>query len=144
MRKLVLLLIIQYSSSTFGQIADDNSAIESNVFEQHLISENCHNSINWKSNERCIEKEINGFIQQEFDFDKTINFEPGEYIVHTKFLIDQKGNISDIKIKAPNPTLKNEFDRILELFPNTFRLVNENSEPIIGVYEFPTKIKIME
>lgn len=62
---------------------------------------------------------IQHFIQENFDTKLTENLDlaEGKYRVFTQFIIDKYGNMTDIKVKAPHPKLKNEVFKMLQKLP---------------------------
>ena len=65
------------------------------------------------------DKRIKEYVYNNFD-DKLvqcIDLGSGKYKIYTQFYIDKKGNVSDIKVKAPHSKLKKHVFQILEKLP---------------------------
>ncbi|MCL7762414.1 energy transducer TonB [Polaribacter sp. Z014] len=59
------------------------------------------------------------YFQENFNFEKAQNLglREGKYKIFTQFIIDTLGNVIDIKVRAPHPTLKKEVRKILQKMP---------------------------
>ena len=64
-------------------------------------------------------EKINNSIFENFNLETTINIglKEGKYKIHTQFIIDTLGNVTDIKVRAPHPTLKKEVTEMLQKLP---------------------------
>ena len=59
------------------------------------------------------------FIQRNFDVDlgSKLNLRTGKHKIYTQFVIDDKGDVVDIKINAPHVKLKQETLDLIEKLP---------------------------
>ena len=66
----------------------------------------------------CVLRSIASFAQQTFNTELTINLKlTGFQRITTAFDIDKKGNITNIRVRAPHPILKDEAIRVINLLP---------------------------
>ncbi|ARV15503.1 energy transducer TonB [Polaribacter sp. SA4-12] len=65
------------------------------------------------------DKRMKNFFQENFDINTTINLGlyKGKHKIQTQFIIDENGNLTDIKVRAPHPALKREVIRMLNELP---------------------------
>ena len=62
---------------------------------------------------------INQFVQENFDKKLTENLglSEGKYRIFTQFVIDEIGNLTDIKVRVPHPKLRDEIIKMLQKLP---------------------------
>lgn len=67
----------------------------------------------------CLNKSLRKFVQKNFDADiaHTLGLTSGKKRIYIQFKIAKDGNITDIKVHAPHPKLKEEALRIASLLP---------------------------
>lgn len=59
------------------------------------------------------------FVQRNFDISlaNDLGLHSGKYRISTQFIIDDKGNVVDIKIRAPHSKLKTEAKELIQKLP---------------------------
>ena len=62
---------------------------------------------------------MNKFVQRNFDSDiaNDLDLNSGKYKIQTQFIIDEKGDIIDITIRAPHNKLKIQTQKMIEKLP---------------------------
>jgi protein TonB len=72
-----------------------------------------------EENKACFDKEMNKFVQRNFNAQlaNEIGLNSGKYRISTQFIIDDKGNVVDIQIRAPHFRLKKETQELIEKLP---------------------------
>lgn len=67
----------------------------------------------------CFNKKIRKHIINKFNVDlaQDLGLSPGKKRIAVQFIIDEKGNIVDIKSRAPDPRLKKEAERVVRTLP---------------------------
>ena len=72
-----------------------------------------------KDNKECFDKQMKKFVQRNFDAQlaNELGLRSGKHKIFTQFIIDDKGNVVDIKINAPHIKLKNETEDLLLKLP---------------------------
>ncbi len=70
-------------------------------------------------NKVCFDRKMKRFVQRNFDagLANELGLSAGKYKIRTQFLIDKKGNVIDIKIRAPHKQLKKETARLIKKLP---------------------------
>lgn len=68
---------------------------------------------------KCFSKKVQRHYSRKFDADlpNELGIAPGRKRILMQFLIDENGNITEIKSKAPHPRLQKEVERVLKLLP---------------------------
>lgn len=87
------------------------------VIEQVPIFPNCKG--NKQELIKCMNLNIQKHIVKHFnpDFAKNLGLSPGMKRISVQFLINLKGDITDVKSRAPHPKLEREAIRIVKLLP---------------------------
>ena len=59
------------------------------------------------------------FVAKNFnaDISKTLNLKENKFKIYSVFTVNTKGEVEDIKIRAPHPELEKETERVLTLLP---------------------------
>ncbi|WP_397444974.1 energy transducer TonB [Polaribacter sp. R77954] len=72
-----------------------------------------------EENKRCFDKKMMRFVQRNFDVDlaNELGLRAGKHRIFTQFIIDDTGNVVDIKINAPHIKLKKETQQLIEKLP---------------------------
>lgn len=72
-----------------------------------------------EENKKCFDKKMNKFVQRHFDpsIANDLGLNSGKYRIQTQFIIDDKGNVVDIKIRAPHNRLKKQTQELIEKLP---------------------------
>jgi protein TonB len=70
-------------------------------------------------NKVCFDKKMKRFVQRNFDagLANELGLNAGKYKIRTQFIIDEKGNVIDIKIRAPHRQLEKETSRLIKKLP---------------------------
>jgi len=70
-------------------------------------------------NKKCFDKKMMKFVQRNFDANlaNDLGLNSGKYRISTQFIIDDKGEVVDIKIRAPHIKLKKETQKLIEKLP---------------------------
>jgi protein TonB len=70
-------------------------------------------------NKVCFDKKMKLFVQRNFNagLANELGLNTGKYKIQTQFLIDEKGNVIDIKIRAPHTRLEKETERLIKKLP---------------------------
>lgn len=72
-----------------------------------------------EENKKCFDKKMNKFVQRNFDpgIANDLGLNSGKYKIQTQFIIDDKGDVVDIKIRAPHTRLKKQTQDLIEKLP---------------------------
>ena len=85
----------------------------------------------------CVLRSIASFAQQTFNTELTINLKlTGFQRITTAFEIDKKGNITNIRVRAPHPILKDEAIRVINLLPK-MKPGTQRGKPVVVPYSLP-------
>jgi protein TonB len=99
-------------------IPEDDPIIEDVPFiniENAPIFKGCE-GLSKKENKRCFDSKMKQFVQRNFNVDlaNELGLHAGVHKIQTQFLIDEKGHVTDIKIRAPRKRLKKETQILIQ------------------------------
>ena len=120
-------------------------AADSHIYDARIytpIFKGCE-GLKGEKNRKCFEKKMKAFVLKKFPIDLAINLglNEGKYKIYSQFVIDKKGNVVDIQIKAPHKRLEKEMRRILEKLPQ-FIPGLKRGEPINVSYILPLTFEV--
>jgi len=71
------------------------------------------------ANKVCFDKKMKLFVQRNFNagLANELGLNAGKYKIQTQFLIDEKGHVIDVKIRAPHIQLEKETERLIKKLP---------------------------
>ena len=96
-----------------------------------------------EENKKCFDKKMKRFVQRNFDADlaSEVGLNSGKYKIQTQFVIDDKGNVIDIKIRAPHTKLKKETLQLIEKLPK-FTPGKQNDKNVRVRYTLPISFQV--
>jgi len=112
------------------------------MIEDAPIFKGCE-GLSKEENKACFEMKIKKFVQKNFDTElaQEIGLHSGKHKIYTQFIIDKKGEIIDIRIRAPHVKLKKEVLRIINKMPN-FIPGKQRNIPVKVRYMLPITFSI--
>ena len=102
-------------------IPEENPIIEDVPFamiQNAPIFKGCE-GLSKEENKVCFDTMMKRFFQRNFDADlvNNLGLKTGKYKIHAQFLIDKKGNVVAIKVRAPHRQLEKETERFIQKLP---------------------------
>jgi protein TonB len=96
-----------------------------------------------EDNKICFDKKMKRFVQRNFNsgLANEVGLNSGKYKIQTQFIIDNKGNVVDIKIRAPHTRLKKEMQRLIEKLPK-FTPGLQRNKPVQVRYTLPISFQV--
>ena len=130
-------------------LIDIENVVEVNVKEKFVedvdfiniqnapIFKGCDN-LSKEENKVCFEKKMKQFVQRNFDVElaSEIGLGTGKHKIYTQFVIDDKGEIVDVKIRTAYKTLEKEALRVIKKLPK-FKPGIQNSKTVKVRYNLP-------
>lgn len=103
------------------KIPEENPIVEDvpyDIIQNAPIFKGCE-GLSKTENKVCFDKKIKRFVQRNFNASlaNELGLNTGKYKIQTQFLIDNKGNVVDIKIRAPHKELEKETERLIKKLP---------------------------
>lgn len=91
-----------------------------------------------EKNRKCFDKKMKRFVQRHFNSNiaNEIGLNSGKYRIDTQFIINDKGEVVDIKIKGPHKKLEKEANRIIKKLPK-FTPGKQNNTNVKVRYSLP-------
>jgi protein TonB len=96
-----------------------------------------------EENKICFDKQMNKFVQRNFNAQlaNEIGLNSGKYRISTQFIIDDKGNVVDIQIRAPHFRLKKETQELIEKLPR-FTPGKQRNKAVKVKYTLPISFRV--
>lgn len=114
------------------------------IIERVPIYRGCDGRLNNEALKKCMNQAIKLHISGNFNKNviKELNLPTGEVKISCFFKIGKKGNIIEIKIRAPHPDLEKEAIRVLKLIPKMKKPGYQKGKPVIVPYYLPIKFSV--
>lgn len=96
-----------------------------------------------EKNKECFNEKMKKHVQRYFDADlaNAIGLQSGKYRISTQFIIDDKGNIVDVQIRAPHHKLEKEAQELIEKLPK-FTPGKQSKKAVKVKYTLPISFKV--
>ena len=112
---------IETALTNYVEPVDDNDPDEDVPFvliEDAPIYKGCE-GLSKENNRKCFVSSIQKFIIKKFNVDlaQDLGLSSGKYKIFAQFVISKKGEVAQIKIKAPHKRLKKEVNAIVKRMP---------------------------
>ena len=123
-------------------IGDEPETVPFIMIQNAPIFKGCE-GLSKEDNKKCFDKKMNSFMQRNFDPElaNEVGLNSGKYKIHTQFIIDNKGDVVDIKIRAPHSRLKNEMRQLIEKLPK-FTPGLQRDKPVKVRYTLPISFQV--
>ena len=104
-----------------GEETKDPPKLEPSVYDLRMVVplfKGCKD-ISLEANRACFEKKMKRFVQKKFDVDLAgdLGLQPKSYRMYVGFVIDEKGEVIDVQVRAPHPKLKKEAQEMIQKLP---------------------------
>ena len=121
----MLLLMLSITNTTFAQ--GETKKLEKEVVDQDVVTfssieeppvfPGCEGTK--EEAKMCFNTSVHQYVAKNFNADlaQTLGLDPGKKRINLQFTIDKKGNVTDIKSKAPHKRLEEEAIRVVNLLP---------------------------
>jgi hypothetical protein len=92
---------------------------------------------------KCMSQKIQSLISKKFNIRKTSRgMKSGTVKIFAMFKVGKKGEVRDIKVRAPNKRLEKETRRVLNLIPKLTKPGFQRGKPVIVPYSLPIVFRI--
>lgn len=92
---------------------------------------------------KCFSKKVQRHYSKKFDADLSneLGLPPGKKRMYIQFRIDEQGNITEVRAKAPHPKLQKEVARVLKLLPK-MKPGKQRGTPVGVRYSFRVRLDV--
>ena len=152
----LLLMMVVYNSCSNYEKEEVVKGTETPISNSEIVEVEIQDDISFKNidqaplfpncesdkSKACFSREISSLVNKNFNIDLASDLDlKGEVKIRSMFIIDKKGVIQDIKVRAPHPELEAEAKRVLSLMPQLKPAIH-NGKPSSLKYILPIKFKI--
>ncbi|MGG6229880.1 energy transducer TonB [Tenacibaculum sp. SDUM215027] len=126
-----------------GEVIDkDDDPVSIKNVQNTPVFKGCEGLLE-EENMKCFERKIQQHIQRNFNSElaQEVGLSSRKYKIITQFIIDKKGDVVDVKIRAPHPKLKNETERVVNKIPK-FIPGKQNNKEVKVKYTLPITFKV--
>ena len=106
------------------------------------VFKGCEN-LSKEKNKICFDKKMKQFVQRNFDVElaNEIGLQSGRHKIQTQFVINDKGEVVDIRIRTAYKTLEKEALRIIKKLPK-FKPGKQNDRTVKVRYNLPISFSL--
>ncbi len=124
---------------SYGQKETELNNEQLVVKATHWITDKCSDLNNRYENDLCVKKEIFEFVNKKLNWTLTDSFPKGIYEIRMNLVVEQNGEISKVVAKSEYDVLNKELEKILMLYPNQVKLIDQNGKAYKNNLIFPMK-----
>ncbi|WP_346883181.1 energy transducer TonB [uncultured Algibacter sp.] len=126
------------------EIIDDDHVISCNLMniDSPPQFKNTPSKLSNQEKKDYFTKQIHNVVSKNFNASFNLDLTGHQRIV-SQFIIDEHGNIADIKVRAPHPDLEKEARRVINLLPQ-FEPAKQRDRPVKMTYDLPIVFQIEE
>lgn len=104
-----------------GKETQDPPKLEKTIYDARMVVplfKGCKD-ISLEENRKCFEKKMKKFVRKKFDAEiaSDLGLMPKSYRMYVEFVIDEQGDVTDVKVRAPHPKLKKEAQQMIQKLP---------------------------
>ncbi|MEY8850048.1 energy transducer TonB [Psychroserpens sp. XS_ASV72] len=112
------------------------------IIEQAPIYEGCQDLSTNEARKQCFIESISKHVADNFNTDiaKVLGLQ-GKQRISVLFKIDKKGNVTQVKARAPHPDLEEEAIRVIELLPQ-FKPGTQKGKRVVVPYSLPILFQV--
>ena len=113
------------------------------VIENVPVFPGCESGNNTQKRD-CMSKKITDFVQKKFNTDLAGDLGlSGRQRISVVFKIDKNGNVTDVRSRAPHPSLEKEAARVINLLPK-MKPGKQRGKAVIVPYSLPIVFQVQD
>ncbi|QRM88333.1 blaR1 peptidase M56 family protein [Lacinutrix sp. WUR7] len=133
------------SGSITASSFNSSDEVSFSEIENVPVFPGCEGEIDNKERKKCMALEISKFVNQNFNVNlaNDLGLEAGKHRISVQFKVDEKGNVVEVKARAPHAKLEQEAIRIVSLLPK-MKPGMHLGKAVTVPYGFPIQFQIKE
>ncbi len=136
--------IVEVAEVVEAPVEEEVEDVPFAVIEDVPIFPGCENLKNNDQRKKCMSDKISNFVNKEFDTDLGAELGlTGINRVIVQFRIDEKGNIGQVRARAPHPRLEQEAARVINSLPK-MKPGKQRGKPVGVMYSLPIAFKVQD
>ncbi|QXP61256.1 energy transducer TonB [Olleya sp. HaHaR_3_96] len=155
MNKIILLYFMLLTPIVFAQEieevnyelprTEENVDIPFAVVETPPIYEGCQELNGNTAKKNCFSQLIAKHVSKKFNVNisDSLGLPSGRIKINTMFKVNKKGEIVDVKARAPHPKLEEEAIRVIQLIPKMYAPAMHMGRPTGTNYSFPIVFNVV-
>ena len=136
--------IVEVEEVVEAPVEEEVADVPFAVIEDVPIFPGCENLSNNDQRKKCMSEKISKYVNKEFDTDLGGELGlSGINRVIVQFRIDEKGNIGQVRARAPHPRLEQEAARVINSLPR-MKPGKQRGKPVGVMYSLPIAFKVQD
>lgn len=136
--------IVEVEEVVEAPVEEEVADVPFAVIEDVPIFPGCENLSNNNERKQCMSEKISKYVNKEFDTDLGAELGlSGINRVIVQFRIDEKGNIGQVRARAPHPRLEQEAARVINSLPK-MKPGKQRGKPVGVMYSLPIAFKVQD
>lgn len=136
--------IVEVEEVVEAPVEEEVADVPFAVIEDVPIFPGCENMSNNAQRKKCMSEKITKFVNKNFDTDLGAELGlSGVNRVIVQFRIDEKGNIGQVRARAPHPRLEQEAARVINSLPK-MKPGKQRGKPVGVMYSLPIAFKVQD
>lgn len=129
----------QDNSTKKEEVTETSKEAPFQVIENVPIYSGCDENMGNLALKQCMSSKMTTLVNKNFNtkLAQSLNLSPGKHRISVQFKVDTKGNVVDVRARAPHPTLEKEAIRVTKLIPQLDKPGYQKGKPVIVPYGFP-------
>ena len=141
-------VLTQYSYNVISKIGSRNIIEcndQPNTFIMAIFNKKCAKSKSRGALKKCFSENVSDILNIEFDNDMRHKTKlKGDIRTFTTFQVNALGEIENVKVRAPNPYIANEIEKILNAIPNVLKPAYFNGKAVKMPFTLPVRFRVGE
>jgi len=143
---IAIMLFIASCNTQESELNKEEKIANFSTIKKSPIFPGCEDEMDNSAVKQCFKTKMQKFVFNNFNASlaSKLNLKPGRKKIAVQFLINKKGEITDVKARAPHPKLKEEIIRVIKKLPNMLPAEDVNGNKTTVRYNLPVIFMVEE